>query len=380
MRRQNLLLKFSIAVLSIHVCQVCWAQKTHPPHTKEFQRQQRRASRDVAGNIAFNAGRGIVPGEFESQERLMFGCRLKSNKEFDFLVHAVTAVHTYVPVTIIAGSGKERKRLVSELEKQHVTDSRIAIKILPQNSTWIRDYGPVIIRDGIGVRTLIDTKYSNGSRPLDDRMPQTIAQIANVPLEKTPLYLEGGNLLSNGQGLYLSTKVMFAWNRQLNGVKMRELLRRTFGAKQVVFLEPLVGEPTGHVDMFATFTDPVTVLVGDYEGLDLRNTAVLDRNVERLRRVRIDGRPLNIRRIPMPRHSRTRWPTFTNVVYANGAVLVPTYGRQHGEQAKRAIAIYKEMLPERDIIPIDSSSIISRGGALHCVSLNVPVSKLVDNK
>lgn len=45
-------------------------------------------------------------------------------------------------------------------------------------------------------------------------------------------------------------------------------LQAMFGCETIVVLEPLRREPTGHVDLLACFTDPQTIVIGEYQGSD----------------------------------------------------------------------------------------------------------------
>jgi agmatine/peptidylarginine deiminase len=137
-------------------------------------------------------------------------------------------------------------------------------------------------------------------------------------------------------------------------------------------LESLVGERTGHVDMFATFTSPTTVLVGAYtEEQDPDNAAILDRNAARLSQVRTSQGPLRVVRIPMPPHDNNTWRTYTNVVYANGVVLVPIYPSLDHAGRRLALEIFSKELPTWKVVGIDATEIIEIDGALHCMTMNL---------
>ncbi len=74
----------------------------------------------------------------------------------------------------------------------------------------------------------------------------------------------------------------------------------------------------------------------------------------------------------MPDNYDGIWRTYTNVIYANDRVLVPTFAHAEPGKEAQALALYRRLLPGRRIVPIDASSIIENLGALRCVSLNVP--------
>jgi len=59
--------------------------------------------------------------------------------------------------------------------------------------------------------------------------------------------------------------------------------------------------------------------------------------------------------------------TYANFLFVNGAVLVPTYGVKQDEEA---LNIFRQTFKDRDIVPIDCSTLIKQHGSLHCVTMN----------
>jgi len=145
------------------------------------------------------------------------------------------------------------------------------------------------------------------------------------------------------------------------------------GAAQIVVLEPLRGEHTAHVDMFACFTSADTVVVGEYaKSVDRVNAAVLDRNAARLAEIHVEGKKLNVVRIPMPSNRDGVWRTYTNVVFADGTLLVPGYPRVSMVSQRRAMAVYERCLPGWKVVSVDLRALIRHEGGLRCISTYVP--------
>jgi agmatine/peptidylarginine deiminase len=179
--------------------------------------------------------------------------------------------------------------------------------------------------------------------------------------------------LSNGLGLCVTTTALVERNGGLSKRVVCNALKRSLGAQEVVVLERLAGEETGHVDMFTTFTGPTTVVVGSYSPAeDPVNAALLDRNAARLAAVETPWGPLRVERIPMGRQHDGLWRTYTNCVYANGVLLVPFYLDGDENRSRQALAVYRRLLPRWHIVFVDATPLIEEGGALHCAALNVP--------
>jgi agmatine/peptidylarginine deiminase len=60
------------------------------------------------------------------------------------------------------------------------------------------------------------------------------------------------------------------------------------------------------------------------------------------------------------------------VIYANGVVLVPQYPDTDPELDKVALQVFRDVLPDWKVVGIDCSKLITKRGALHCISRNVP--------
>lgn len=133
--------------------------------------------------------------------------------------------------------------------------------------------------------------------------------------------------MTNGSGLCVTTSRLNYNNPPLKTYQMHDVLEDWLGCRQTLFLEPLKGEPTGHVDLIAKFTQPDTVILGSYRcSDDPEDVARLDRNASRLAEVRLgDGSPLPIVRIPMPPSTDNYIPTYTSALLVNGSLIMPVF-------------------------------------------------------
>jgi agmatine/peptidylarginine deiminase len=68
--------------------------------------------------------------------------------------------------------------------------------------------------------------------------------------------------------------------------------------------------------------------------------------------------------------------TYANYLIINGAVLVPTYGQPANDEM--AIQRIQEAFPDREMIPIDSRSIIRQHGSIHCCTMQYP--KIIEKR
>ena len=62
--------------------------------------------------------------------------------------------------------------------------------------------------------------------------------------------------------------------------------------------------------------------------------------------------------------------TYANFLVMNGCVLVPVYGQARNDEA--ALHIIGEAFPDRELVAIDSRTIILQHGSLHCCTMQLP--------
>jgi agmatine/peptidylarginine deiminase len=343
--------KSIVCILSILCCGISWqtAWSVEPP--------QRR-----------------MPAEFEPQEAILIGWTEEDPIIRHVLIEIVQNVSPHVPVMILVDDETERAAADLALQSSGVRKRSIHLVQIPGDTIWLRDFGPLTVYRSDRQAELLNHEYADGKRPWDDRAPASLARMLRMPLRNVPLMLEGGNLLSNGQGLILTSSKFLEQNtgRGLGPGQLIDRLQNELGARQTIVLEPLDGEPTGHVDMFAAFLDANTVVLGQYDRrLDDVNAEILDRNARRLEKVSTAGGRLRVIRIPMPPHRENEWPTYTNMVFADGVVLVPVYAGIDPQGRAAALSTLRRLMPDRRIISIDCRDLIRLGGALHCITMNV---------
>lgn len=348
------------------------------PHGDARRDARRNARWDAGGAVAAPLRHVRMPAEFERCEAVLLAASELVSTYPDLFVQIVAATHQRAELVALVGDQQKQAALTELLVERGLPAGSVRCLETPHDSMWIRDYGPIFVTDHQRrSRIVVDGDYSQLGRPNDDQAPARVAALFQASLWRTELNLEGGNLLSNGEGLVLATTAILDMNSEQGRDEptVRAMMAACFGASEVVFLEPLQGESTGHVDMFAAFTAPGTVVVGAFDPqVDSLNAEVLDRNAQVLAGVVTAHGPLNVVRIPMPPHDDGIWRTYTNGIFVNGALLVPVYAWNDEPGRREALAVFRQLLPGWRIVPVDASDIIQLGGALHCISMQVPAA------
>ena len=101
----------------------------------------------------------------------------------------------------------------------------------------------------------------------------------------------------------------------------------------------------------------------------------LQENRRRLQSMRDqDGRPLQVVELPMPgliEYDGQRLPaSYANFYIGNGVVLLPTY--RNREMDTMAREILQKLFTDRQVVAIDSTSLIWGLGSFHCLTQQQP--------
>ncbi|TWT58765.1 Agmatine deiminase [Thalassoglobus neptunius] len=298
------------------------------------------------------------------------------------LLEVISAAKNHIRIAVLVSDMETRRFLAGRL-KDGIKGRRIQLVNVETDSPWIQDYGPQSFQSIYGEPTWCDPSYSNAlTRPhyRDDESPKTLSSFYDLRPIETPVLLEGGAVVGNGTGILLVSQHILERNAELGITRdmVSRTLQRVYGGTQIQFIETLHRDPTSHIDWFATFPTSDTVLLGSYGSDDPENRILLDRHSALLRTLQTPSGSLKVKRIPMPPHEGDFFGgSYTNVVYLNGLVLVPSWENAPRSMEASVRAIYREALPGWEVRMIDSTALGRRGGALRCMTKTVRVPERV---
>jgi agmatine/peptidylarginine deiminase len=267
-----------------------------------------------------------------------------------------------------------------------------AIRFFPAhtNDTWIRDYGPLAVSDGTGLR-LLDFVFDGWGKKypatLDNEVTRKLETegVFKPPIRRFRLVLEGGSIDTDGQGSLLTTSNCLVTNSRNPGydkASFERLFAEEMGIQRVLWLDhgELEGDDTdAHIDMLARFCSPHTIAYtqcpdrfdSQYAGL-----TAMEKQLGTF--TTLEGRPYHLLPLPLPAlvHSATgeRLPaSYANFLIINGAVLVPVYDDPADVIALERLA---GAFPDRQIIPVNCLPLIQQYGSLHCATMQLPAGIL----
>jgi len=252
---------------------------------------------------------------------------------------------------------------------------------------WLRDTGPVTVFDSGGRCAALSFHFNGwgGKYRLDGDadVAAKVAALQGLPLRAVDLVCEGGAIESDGEGTLLTTRQCLLNDNRNPGLgeyELEALFAAELGAEKVVWLDRgLANDHTdGHVDTLARFVAPAKVLCMQAEDTSDPNREALQRVVRDLERASdARGRRFEVRRIPSPgrvvdRDGSLMPASYLNFYIANGSVVVPVYGCEYDAEAVRGIA---ECFPGRTVVGLSARSILTGGGAFHCITQQEVCSK-----
>ncbi len=257
----------------------------------------------------------------------------------------------------------------------------------PTNRSWVRDYGPVFVRDKSGHLSAVNWKFNAWAKytnwQLDDAVPNFIAERLSMKLLEPGAVLEGGGIDVNGRGSLLTTEECLlspiqGRNPSLDRGQMEALMARYLGAVNVLWLNRgIEGDDThGHIDDIARFAGPSTVVAALESDPQDPNYEPLRENFARLRRMRDEaGNALRIISLPMPDpiyFDRQRLPaSYLNFYIANRLVLVPTF---NDAKDRIALGTLARVFPQHSVVGVHSLDLVLGLGTLHCMTQQQPAA------
>lgn len=290
----------------------------------------------------------------------------------------------------LAGPGGERVRLLTgspegEAAARALLDGVAGVEIVPGEfgDIWLRDTGPIFGKGAAGIEAHGFRFNGWGGKYMldnDDLVASQIAFAARSPLVTHDFVLEGGAVDHDGIGTVLTTGQCLlnpnrnpGWTVETAEVALGDAL----GAKKLLWLgDGLQNDHTdGHVDNLARFVAPGIAVCPVAWGRGDPNADAYDDAAARLAAMTdANGLRLTVRRIPSPgwiegAEGKAVPASHMNFLIANQAVIVPIYEQRPGDLALQAL---QTLFPDRTVIGLPSTAILTGGGSFHCITQQEP--------
>ncbi len=297
-------------------------------------------------------------------------------------IEIAETISRFQKVLIVCRNAQETRNLL-----QSGNNDNFILVEAPSNDTWARDHGGIAIEEN-GKPILLDFVFNGWGLKFpadkDNLITRRLfeAGVFHAEIQHGGIVLEGGGIESDGEGTLLTTaECLLSPNRNphLTREEIEAYIIKVFGLERVLWLHHgyLAGDDTdSHIDTLARFCNPETIAYVRCTDPDDEHYEALQKMEQELRQFsQKDGRPYKLVPLPWPDAcydaEGQRLPaTYANFLIINGAVLVPTY---RVDQDEEALAIFKTIFSEHEIIGIDCRQLIEQHGSLHCVTMQYPM-------
>jgi agmatine/peptidylarginine deiminase len=289
------------------------------------------------------------PAEFEPMQgvliRYQFGISLAIIKEMAEDVNVVT----------IVASASEKNTVQSQYQSYGIDLSQCSFLIAPTDSWWTRDYGPWFIINQDSVQGVVDFTY-NRPRPNDDLIPVKYANNQSLPLATMSLETAGGNYMTDGQGIAISTSLVWEENPGLSHDQINQMVQDYLGITTYHVVPDVNGEYIKHVDCWGKYLSPDTILIREVPSSHSQYDEI-EAAVDYFEsQTSCYGIPYTVVRVYTPNDQ-----PYTNSLILNNKVLVPITGSQWDDDA---IASYQNAMPGYEVLGFTGSW--EPTDALHC--------------
>lgn len=315
-------------------------------------------------------------------------------------VEVAKAISQFEPVTVCVGTEQfENARALLPDE--------IRVVEISSNDAWMRDIGPTFVKNDKGEVRGVDWTF-NAWGGLDEGLyfpwdQDSLVKRKVLEIEKIDRYdasditLEGGAIAVDGDGTLITTEECIL-NKNRNPLLSKEEIENKLSdylsIDKIVWLKNgLLGDETdGHVDEVLFFVNPGEVAISWTDNPDHPQYKVLQTVYNQLKNeTDAKGRKFKIHKIHLPEQIKlseeeskeidfdvnsyerssesTFIATYINCYLCNGAVIIPSF---NDPQDEVALEKFKEMFPNRKIVPVYTREVSVGGGNIHCITQQQP--------
>lgn len=331
------------------------------------------------------------PAEWEPQSAVLLAWPHEGTDWADRLaqveqtyVALVSAITRFQPALVCVAGPALRERAAARLASAGVDPDRVRFIEIEYDDTWLRDSGPITLREGEGFR-LLDFHFTawggKFEAGLDDQVVGKLhasGLFRGASHRRVDFALEGGGIETDGAGTLLSTwRCLHERHPDRPRAEITALLERELVQSRTLWLEHgyLEGDDTdAHIDTLARFApgDAIVFQACDDPGdSHYHELTAMAGEIAALRTT--DGRPYRLFPLPWARPvldgGRRLAASYANFLVINGAVLMPAYGDPADGRAAEVLAA---AFPGREIVPVNCRPLIWQNGSLHCVTMQLP--------
>jgi len=238
------------------------------------------------------------------------------------------------------------------------------------NDIWARDYMPIQVSENKFIEFRYDPDYLQGTKKGYRDLktyPDIVCDKQNIKTIKSGIILDGGNVVKSSNCVILTNKIFKENKYNYTKNQLIDNLQELFETDKIIFIPWFEDEPEefcGHSDGMVRFINDNTVLINHV----YRNEKSV---LNPLLKAGLECKCLNFE---VKKEHKDNW-AYLNFLQTKDILLVPKMGIDEDDQAIKQISDYfPEYASRNRIIQVpDIKPIVSKGGALNCISWTIKV-------
>ena len=302
----------------------------------------------------------------------------------DTYIALVQAITRFQPVLICVADDDVETYADIRLRSNRVDMAQVRFVTVAYDDTWLRDSGPISLRDGDRLR-LLDFRFTAWGGKFeagrDDLLVETLAAqgvFGDAARQRIDFALEGGGIETDGNGTLLTTwRCLHERHPDASREELTAQLSAWLHQDRVLWLDhgALEGDDTdAHIDTLARFAPGDAIVFQACDDEADSHYADLKAMADEIAALRTrDGKPYRLFPLPWARpvldEGRRLAASYANFLIVNGAVLMPAYG---DAADNAAAAVLAQAFPGREIVQVPCRPLIWQNGSLHCITMQLP--------
>ncbi|MDD2821886.1 MAG: agmatine deiminase family protein, partial [Flavobacterium sp.] len=223
------------------------------------------------------------PAEWEKQQGILL-CFPHNGKDWPgkyeavqwAFVEFIKKVATFEQVFLVVADENQKEKVNTMLETAHVALANVSYIIHKTNRSWMRDSGPIIVKNG-NQREALNFNFNGWAKykniQLDKFVPAKVGEFLNIPVTSVlykgkPVIVEGGAIDTNGCGTLLTSEECLMHpdiqvrNPNFTKADYEAVFKEYLGITNVIWLgDGIEGDDThGHIDDLCRFVNEDTIV------------------------------------------------------------------------------------------------------------------------
>ncbi|MFC6289654.1 agmatine deiminase [Levilactobacillus angrenensis] len=278
---------------------------------------------------------------------------------------------------------------------------------MSSNDSWMKDCGPFYVVNDAGEIRAVDFQFNAWGGLLDglyfpwdkdNQIAQKVADLQEFPVYQVNTVLEGCAIHVDGQGTLIATEsVVLSEGRNPGGLTKADaekIFHDYLGVTKTIWLPEgyFMDETNGDVDNMLNFVAPgELVLTWTADESDPQHEISEEAYAILAAATDAQGRHFKIHKLQTPRilklseeeangvdpingmlprvAGQRLTASYVSYITTNQAILMPTFDDPQDAVAQQQLA---KLYPDRQIVPVPATEILTGGGNIHTIAAGVP--------